>query len=232
MLRRSQNCRTFAMPSPVIIETAPNPDAAVILFHGLGADGHDFEPIVAEMNLPDSAAIRFIFPHAEARPVTINGGMAMPAWFDILGLDRTATQDEEGIRASSTLMLSLAQEQIDQGIAAERIVLSGFSQGGAIALFTGLTTPLPIAGIMALSTYLPLQDTIAAEHAGRHDLPIIMAHGEQDPVLPLSLADDSRRFIETLGYQVQWQTYPMPHSVCMQEIIALRAWLISRLALS
>ncbi|MFK8052878.1 MAG: alpha/beta hydrolase [Woeseiaceae bacterium] len=217
------------MSNPVIIETAPNPDAAVILFHGLGADGHDFEPIVAEMNLPEHAAIRFIFPHAPTRPVTLNGGMAMPAWYDILGIDRSATQDEAGIRQSSDAMLALAQGQVDAGIAPERVVLAGFSQGGAVALFSALRTKMPIAGVLALSTYLPLHDVVADEHNNTSDLPIFMAHGEQDPVLPIALATDSKVFMESLGYQVQWLTYPMPHSVCLEEINAMRAWLLSRL---
>ncbi|MEN7342460.1 MAG: carboxylesterase [Pseudomonadota bacterium] len=220
------------MRDPVIIETGPNPDAAVILFHGLGADGHDFEPIVSELNLPASAAIRFIFPHAAPRPVTINGGMSMPAWFDILGLDRTAAADEAGIRESAALMQRYVDEQISAGIAPERIVIAGFSQGGAIALFTGLTTSTPIAGVLALSTYLPLLDQTTAEHQGRSDLPILMVHGTQDPVLPVSLGEQSRDFINNLGYQIQWQTYPMPHSVCYEEIVAIRAWLMSKLSLS
>lgn len=218
------------MRDPVIIETAPNPDAAVILFHGLGADGHDFEPIVAEMNLPPSAAIRFIFPNAANRPVTINGGMPMPAWYDILSMDRNAEQDEVGIRDSSELMHELASSQIAAGIAPERIVLAGFSQGGAIALFTALRSQLPLAGVLALSTYLPLHDVVQLEHQSL-SLPILMAHGEQDPVLSLALAEDSRRFMASLGYKVQWQTYPMAHSVCLEEIRAIRAWLISKLAI-
>lgn len=221
------------MREPVIIETAANPDAAVILLHGLGADGHDFEPIVSEMRLPSTAAIRFVFPHAPARPVTINGGMMMPAWYDILGFDRQAQQDEAGIRASVAFLEQALKSQIDAGIAAERIVLAGFSQGGAVALYTGLTTAQPIAGILALSTYLPLQPAIRDEHRGRGaSLPILMVHGEQDPVLALSLAEQSCEFIRSLGYALQWQTYPMPHSVCLEEIRLIRDWLLQRFAIS
>ncbi|MEL6868906.1 MAG: carboxylesterase [Pseudomonadota bacterium] len=217
------------MSSPVIIETAPNPDAAVILLHGLGADGHDFVPIVQQMQLPSTSAIRFVFPHAPQRPVTINGGMSMPAWFDILGLDRTAAADEAGIRESSALLSRLVDEQIEAGIPPQRIVVAGFSQGGAIALFTGLTRTQPLAGVLALSTYLPLQQVVVNEHAGRQSaLPILMVHGTDDPVLPMALAQDARDFIQALGYDVRWQTYPMPHSVCMEEIDLIREWLLAR----
>lgn len=218
------------MSTPVIIETAPNPDAAVILLHGLGADGNDFVPIVQEMGLPQSVAVRFVFPHAPHRPVTINGGMAMPAWFDILGLDRTAAADEAGIRESSALLDSLIDAQIAAGIAPERIVIAGFSQGGAIALFTGLRRRGPLAGVLALSTYLPLQQVVTQEHAGQQAvLPILMVHGTQDPVLPIALAEDARDFMQALQYDIQWQTYPMPHSVCMEEIQLMREWLLARL---
>ncbi|MEO0574936.1 MAG: alpha/beta fold hydrolase [Pseudomonadota bacterium] len=218
------------MSTPVIIETAPNPDAAVILMHGLGADGHDFVPIVKEMSLPDTLAVRFVFPHAPHRPVTINGGMAMPAWFDILGLDRTTAADEAGIRESSALLSGLIDEQIAAGIAPERIVIAGFSQGGAIALFTGLTRKAPLAGVLALSTYLPLQQVVAEEHAARQSaLPILMVHGTDDPVLPIALAEEARDFMQALNYEIQWQTYPMPHSVCMEEIVLMREWLLAQL---
>ncbi len=219
------------MSDRVQIETHAVPDAAIILLHGLGADGHDFEPIVREMNLPESAAFRFVFPHAPSRPVTLNGGMSMPAWFDILGLDRSARADEAGIRQSVAYLQSLVEEQVSAGIERERIVLAGFSQGGAIALFAGLTSPLPLAGIMALSTYLPLQDEVAREHGGRVSaLPILMVHGTQDPVLPLALGKDSSEFITGLGYDVQWHEYPMAHSVCIEEIVLMRDWLLARLA--
>ncbi|MEM7611010.1 MAG: carboxylesterase [Pseudomonadota bacterium] len=219
------------MTDRVVIETNASPDAAVILLHGLGADGHDFEPIVREMNLPADAAIRFVFPHAPSRPVTINGGMSMPAWFDILGLDRQAQADERGIRESAAYLMTLVQDQRDAGIAASRIFLAGFSQGGAIALFAGLRHAGPLGGIIALSTYLPMTDTVAREHASRQaSLPILMVHGTQDPVLPIDLGRDSCQFMQALGYQVSWHEYPMPHSVCMEEIVLLRDWLMSRLS--
>lgn len=218
------------MTERVIIETGASPDAAIILLHGLGADGHDFEPIVAELKLPETARWRFVFPHAPSRPVTINGGMSMPAWFDILGLDRTSQVDEAGIRESVAFLRGLIEEQEAAGIARERIVVAGFSQGGAIALFSSLTAPEPVAGVLALSTYLPLHEAVSREHAGHGErLPILMVHGEYDPVLPMAMAVDSRRFMASLGYAVQWQQYPMPHSVCLEEIALMREWLLERL---
>ncbi len=185
------------------------------------------------MNLPDSAAVRFVFPHAPSRPVTINGGMSMPAWFDILALDRQAKADEAGIRSSAAFLMDLVQQQIALGIEPQRIFLAGFSQGGAIALFAGLRHDGPLGGIIALSTYLPMTETVALEHASRQSsLPILMVHGSQDPVLPMQLGRSSCEFMQALGYQVQWQEYPMPHSVCMEEIVLMRDWLLARLGSS
>ncbi len=204
--------------------TGEAPSLAVIWLHGLGADGHDFEPIVPELNLRFAA--RFVFPHAPVRPVTINGGMPMRAWYDILGFDRSAREDAAGIRASAAAVTELVDREIARGIPAERIVLAGFSQGGAIALHTALREPRALAGVLALSTYLPLAATLASErHLANAGLPIFMAHGTQDPVLPLKLGEFSRRALESLGYSVEWHTYPMPHSVCMEEIRAIAAWL-------
>ena len=218
------------MSEPVVIETGASPDAAIILLHGLGADGHDFEPIVAEFRLPGDAQWRFVFPHAPSRPVTINGGMSMPAWFDILGLDRGSQVDEAGIRESVAFLRGLIAEQEAAGIARERIVVAGFSQGGAIALFSSLTDQTPVAGVLALSTYLPLTDDAIREHVPHGDaLPILMVHGEHDPVLPIGMAVASRDAIQQLGYPVQWQQYPMPHSVCLEEIALMRDWLLARL---
>ena len=218
------------MREPVVLESAPNPDAAVILFHGLGADGNDFVPIVKELALPETTRVRFVFPHAPVRPVTINGGMPMPAWFDILGLDRTAAQDEDGIRASAALMEEHVAAQVASGIAPERIFMAGFSQGGAIALFAALRRTEPLAGVIGLSTYLPLLDVIRDEHAGQQgQLPIMMVHGTHDDVLPVQLAEGSRDFIQALGYIVQWQTYPMAHNVCLEEIQLLREFLVREL---
>ena len=213
----------------VELETAPNPDAAVIWLHGLGADGHDFEPIVREMALPSSVAIRFIFPHAPVRPVTINNGMQMRAWYDILSFDRNATPDEAGIRASVAIAQTLIDEQKALGIAPSRIVLAGFSQGGAIAQFGGLTTPDQLAGVLALSTYLPMPKHLAQELVeGSMERNILMVHGEQDPVLPMILAEESRDYLRTLGFTVDWHQYPMAHSVCLEEVGLIRQWLLER----
>jgi phospholipase/carboxylesterase len=196
----------------------------VIWLHGLGADGHDFEPIVPELGL--ELPVRFVFPHAPVRPVTINGGMAMRAWYDIMGFDRNAKEDAAGIRASAAAVTELIDHEIGRGIPAERIALAGFSQGGAIALHTALREPRALAGVLALSTYLPLANTLASERsAANAEIPIFMAHGTQDSVLPLALGESSRRALETLGYAVDWHAYPMPHSVCLEEIGAIGAWL-------
>jgi phospholipase/carboxylesterase len=169
-----------------------------------------------------------LFPHAPVRSVTINGGMAMRAWYDILGFDRHAREDAAGIRASAAAVTELVDREVARGIASDRIVLAGFSQGGAIALHTALREPRPLAGILALSTYLPLTATLAAERsAANSGVPIFMAHGTADAVLPLSLGETSRRALEALGYEVDWHTYPMAHSVCMEEIGAIAAWLAS-----
>jgi phospholipase/carboxylesterase len=206
------------------ITTSEPPGLTVIWLHGLGADGHDFEPIVPELGL--RIPVRFVFPHAPVRPVTINGGMAMRAWYDILGFDRQAAEDAEGIRTSAAAVTKLIDRELARGMASDRIVLAGFSQGGAIALQTALREPRPLAGVLALSTYLPLRATLAAERsAANSGLPIFMAHGTADPVLPLTLAESSRRTLEALGYEVEWHAYPMPHSVCVEEISAIGAWL-------
>jgi phospholipase/carboxylesterase len=208
----------------VEIATGPVPELAVIWLHGLGADGHDFEPLVPELRL--SFAARFVFPHAPVRPVTINGGMAMRAWYDILGFDRRAREDEAGIRASAAAVTELIDREVDRGIPAQRIVLAGFSQGGAIALHTALREPRALGGLMALSTYLPLPGTLAAERsAANARLPIFLAHGTSDSVLPHSLGETSRRTLEAQGYAVDWHSYAMAHSVCVEEIGAISAWL-------
>jgi phospholipase/carboxylesterase len=212
------------MLDAIEITTGNAPTLAVLWLHGLGADGRDFEPIVPELRLRFPA--RFVFPHAPVRPVTINGGMAMRAWYDIFGFDRGAQEDAAGIRASAAAVTALIDREIERGMPAERIVLAGFSQGGAIALHTALREPRPLAGVMALSTYLPLVATLAAERsAANTGLPIFMAHGTSDPVLPLSLAESSRRALEALRYSIEWHSYPMQHSVCSEEIGAIAAWL-------
>lgn len=211
----------------VEIETGTGaPEGSVIWLHGLGADGHDFEPIVPELRLPPDMPLRFVFPHAPVRPVTLNGGMAMRAWYDILTLDRNGLQDEAGIRDSAALLEQWIAREQERGIAANRIVVAGFSQGGAIALHAGLRATRTLAGIMALSTYLPLQD-VFAEEVAPSDVPIFMAHGALDPVLPMALGRESADLLIASGYNVEWHDYPMAHSVCLEEINAIRGWLLS-----
>ena len=212
------------MLDAIEITTGPEPRLAVLWLHGLGADGHDFEPIVPELGL--DVPVRFVFPHAPVRPVTINGGMAMRAWYDILGFDRRAKEDAAGIRASAAAVTELVDREIERGMTSDRIVLAGFSQGGAVALHTALREPRPLAGVLALSTYLPLAATLASERsAANARLRIFMAHGTDDGVLPLQLAETSRGALEALGYAVAWHAYPMAHSVCLEEIGAIGAWL-------
>ena len=211
----------------VEIATGSQPQLAVIWLHGLGADGHDFEPIVPELPLP--FAVRYVFPHAPVRPVTVNGGVAMRAWYDILGWGPNVRQDSAGVRASAAAVTRLIDREIVRGVPAERIVLAGFSQGGAIALHTALREPRRLAGVLALSTYLPLADTLAAERSSvSTGLPIFMAHGTEDSILPLAMAESSRRELEAAGYAVEWRVYPMAHSVCGPEIAAIGAWLTTR----
>ena len=208
------------------IETAAAPGAAVIWMHGLGADGHDFQPIVPELELPAALSVRFIFPHAPVRPVTLNNGMAMRAWYDILELGG-GREDGEGLRASQAAVEALIAREEARGILAGRIVLAGFSQGGAIAFQAGLRHPQRLAGIMALSTYLPLAGTVEADrHVANRGLPVFMAHGSADPMISIGRAQESRKMLEALGYPVEWHEYPMPHSVCPQEITDISAWLV------
>jgi phospholipase/carboxylesterase len=205
------------------IETGPSPKAAIIWMHGLGADGHDFEPIVPELGMPSAPAARFVFPHAPVQAVTINGGARMRAWYDVTGDGR---QDAAGIRASQARVEALIARERSRGIAPGAIVLAGFSQGGAIALHTGLRHTERLGGILALSTYLPLPDTVEKEASqANRDLPIFMAHGTEDPVIPLSWAGRSRDHLASLGYAVEWHEYPMPHSVCAEEIAGVGGWL-------
>jgi len=210
------------------METGRNPTASVIWLHGLGADGNDFAPIVPALQLPKTA-IRFVFPHAPVQPVTINGGMRMRAWYDISD-GAIRREDEGGVRASQKLIEALIARESERGTSAERLVLAGFSQGGAIALQTGLRHRQRIAGVMALSTYLPIADKFADEASGEnHDAPIFMAHGSYDPVIPLERAERSRDILQSLGYKIEWREYPMPHSVCPEEVADIGAWLSARL---
>ena len=210
----------------VEVETGRNPDAAVIWLHGLGANGHDFEPIVPQLALPQERALRFVFPHAPMRPVTLNNGYAMRAWYDIAALNRAAAEDERGIRASQVAIEALIRREIARGIASERIVLAGFSQGGAMALFAGIRHEQRLAGIMGLSCYLVLSARLLAERNPANEAtPIFLAHGSQDPVVAPDLGAEARRQLEAAGYAVEWHAYSMPHAVCPQEVVDIAAWL-------
>jgi phospholipase/carboxylesterase len=206
------------------IETGANPATSIIWLHGLGADGNDFAPIVPELDLPKTA-IRFVFPHAPVQSVTLNAGMRMRAWYDIAD-GAIRREDERGVRASQALIETLIGREKERGTKAERLVLAGFSQGGAIALQTGLRHPERIAGIMALSTYVPIAEHLPAEAAAANrDTPIFMAHGGFDPVIPLVRAEESRKLLQSLGYALEWREYSMPHSVCPEELADIGAWL-------
>jgi len=214
--------------APIIIETGVHaPDASVIWLHGLGADGHDFEPIVPELRLDPGISIRFVFPHAPLKPVTINQGFVMRAWYDIRSPDIAAQPDETGIRESAAALTAMVAAEIERGVAAERIVVAGFSQGGVIALQAGLRYPEKLAGILALSTYLALPSRLAGERSEANaKIPIFLAHGSDDPVIPVDLAYRSRGQLEQAGYDVEWHEYRgMPHSVSEQEIYHVAEWL-------
>jgi phospholipase/carboxylesterase len=219
---------TKVLPA-VEVSTAATPDAAVIWLHGLGANGHDFEPIVPELRL-GSRAIRFVFPHAPRQPVSVNGGMVMPSWYDIYNLGSTAREDAQGIARMTPRIEHLIAREHERGIPFERIVLAGFSQGGALALHVGLRYPQPLAGIMGLSTYLPLRAQLAAQRSSANAAtPIFLAHGRHDTVLDFVFGTASRDLLRNLGYRVEWHEYPMPHAVCPQEIDDIRTWLLDRL---
>ena len=211
------------------IETAPNPTATVIWMHGLGADGNDFAPMVPELRLGSAPAIRFVFPHAPMIPVTINNGYVMRAWYDVSYGDlegKSRQADEKGVRASQAEIEKLIAREVARGIRANKIVIAGFSQGGAIALHTGLRHAAPLAGIMALSTYLPAPHTLPAEAAAANrDIALLYAHGSDDQVIPIAMAETSRQTLNAAGYRVDWHEYPMQHSVCLEEIRDISAWL-------
>ncbi|HXF78795.1 MAG TPA: alpha/beta fold hydrolase [Usitatibacter sp.] len=211
----------------VEVATGAKPVGTVIWLHGLGADGWDFVPIVRELSLPAELPLRFVFPHAPERPVTINNGHVMRAWYDISQQDLARVPDERGIRDSQREVEALIAGEKERGIGASRIVLAGFSQGGAIALQAGLRHGERLAGIMALSTYLPLEASLEAEHSpANRRLPILMVHGTQDPVIPLSLAEASQRTLAHRGYDVRWKAYPMPHSLCAEEVTDIAEFLV------
>lgn len=215
-------------PAPIVLESGKHPQHSVIWLHGLGADGQDFVPIADELDLP--VAVRYIFPHAPMRPVTINGGYVMRAWYDIAHPSIDAQQDEAGIRASQHAIEALIAQEVARGIAPDHIFLAGFSQGGAIALHTALRQSVPLAGVLALSCYLPLADIAGNEVLpGTRKSPIFMAHGRNDTVVPYGLGAASRDALVKLGYAVEWHEYPMQHSVCEQELRDIGIWLAGQL---
>jgi phospholipase/carboxylesterase len=207
------------------VDTGPNPTASVIWLHGLGASGDDFVPIVRELDLTGLPAIRFIFPHAPTMPVTVNNGYVMRAWYDIIGADLTRREDEKGLRASQAMVEALIAQEKARGVPAARIVLAGFSQGCAMTLQTGLRHPEKLAGLLCLSGYVPLHTTIAAERvAANQQTPVFLAHGRGDQVIPIIRAEQSRDLLKSLGYDVEWREYQMPHSVCQEEVEDIGAW--------
>lgn len=210
----------------VEIETNPKPIYAIIWLHGLGADGNDFVPIVNELGLLAEKPIRFVFPHAPERPVSINGGYIMRAWYDIFSSDFGCHQDEQGIRGSQVAITALIEREMQRGILAKNIFLAGFSQGGALALHVGLRHPLPLGGVVALSCYLPLAETFATEASVINAaIPIFMAHGSSDRVIPIAHAIASKEKLRTANYRIEWHEYPMAHSVCGEEIVDISNWL-------
>ena len=212
----------------VEITTGEPPVASVIWLHGLGADGHDFAPIVPQLDLP--VPTRFVFPHAPVRSVTINMGARMRAWYDILSMERTDLEDEAGIYASAAAITALIDAEIARGVSSEKIVLAGFSQGGAIALHVALRYPRHLAGVLALSTYLPLAWTFDAEkNAANASMPLFIAHGTHDAVLPQALGIAAKKLLQQHGYDVEWRSYPMEHSVCAEEIADINRWLTKQL---
>ena len=215
----------MALPDCVEVVSGENPVGSVVWLHGLGADGHDFEPIVPELHLPADLPLRFVFPHAPMRPVTINGGMVMRAWYDIVTLDAEGRADADGVRESTAILEGLIAREIERGIPADKIVVAGFSMGGAIAINTALNTAHALAGLMALSTYLPLPSEVEGS-GGSRDLPVFMAHGSFDLMLPMQWGQMSARKLEETGFSVEWHEYPMAHAVCPQEIADIREWLL------
>ena len=219
------------MLETIEFETAPQANASVIILHGLGADANDFVPVAQEWDLRAFGAVRFVFPNAPVMPVTINGGYRMRAWYDILGADLGQRQDEKGLRASLALVEELIGREKERGVAANRIVLGGFSQGCAVSLLTGLRHKERLGGIIGMSGYLPLAEATEKERSDANRLtPIFLAHGSMDPVVPIAAAHASRDALRAMGYDVEWHEYPMPHSVCIEEIRDMNAWLLKALA--
>jgi phospholipase/carboxylesterase len=214
----------------VEVLTGPNPTAAVIWLHGLGADGHDFEPLVPQLTWEDAPDIRYVFPHAPTRPVTINGGMQMRAWYDIVSLTSGRDQDQQGIAVSVNQAAGLISHERQRGIAADRIIVAGFSQGGAIALQLALRYPEKLAGLIALSTYLLLEHRLESDaNQANSKLPVFVGHGKADPMVPCQMGEAVARRLEQMGHPVEWHSYPMPHAVCPEEVDHLAIWLRDRL---
>ncbi|PCI20039.1 MAG: carboxylesterase [Piscirickettsiaceae bacterium] len=223
------------MQTPRLPSIISNPNTpvrcSVIWLHGLGASNNDFAPLVPELGIQDELGIRFIFPQAPNMPVTINGGAVMPAWYDITEMDLMKRADNSGIVASSKTITDMINDEIATGIDPSKIVIAGFSQGGVIAIDAGIRFPKTLAGIMALSTYIPMRDTLPnAEQSGNGSIPIFYGHGDFDPVIPIEQAESSRRFLEESGYSVEWRCYPMEHSVCPKEIQDIKNWLTAILS--
>jgi phospholipase/carboxylesterase len=211
--------------------TGPNPSASIIWLHGLGADGHDFEALVPHLAWPEAPDIRFIFPHAPVRPVTLNGGMPMRAWYDILSIDSGRGHDQRGIMESISQITALLEHEQERGIASERIVLAGFSQGGAIAMQLALRHPHKLAGLITLSTYLLFADQLESNlDPANRNMPVFAGHGNQDPVVPFSMGELMVQRLQTMGYPVEWHNYPMQHSVCAEEVEDIVVWLADRFA--
>jgi phospholipase/carboxylesterase len=204
--------------------------ASVVLLHGLGADGWDFVPIVNELGLPDSVPVRFVFPHAPVRPVTVNGGLEMRAWYDIRAFTPEGRADAAGLAEASSRVAGYLRREAGSGMTASRVVLAGFSQGGAVALSAGLRYPERLAGLLAMSAYLPFPETLPGEESvANADVPILMCHGTEDPVVPLAMGQEARDVLESLGYGVEWREYPMQHQVCLEELADVARWLAARL---
>src|SRR5215472_16893999 len=226
MSRAEHSAMTDDVLPSIEIESAPASDASVIWLHGLGADGNDFVPVVPELRLPPSLAVRFVFPHAPVRAVTINNGMRMRAWYDIAAADLTNRADLAGVRQSARAIEALIERERGRGIASERVVLAGFSQGGAIALYAGVRHAHRLAGVVALSTYLIGAEALAADASvANRGLPMFMGHGTADPVVQFAWGEASKRVLEAQGYTVEWHSYRMEHSVCLEEVRAIGAWI-------
>ena len=212
------------------VETSPNPNASVIWLHGLGADGNDFRPIIGELGLPETAAVRFIFPHSPSIPVTINGGMVMPAWYDILEMSIEREVDELQLRQSAQAICNFIENEISRGISSDRIIIAGFSQGGAVAIETVLTYPTKLAGLLLMSTYFATKDSIVFSDANKN-IPIEIQHGSIDPIVPVMLSEVSSKFLISNGFTVTTKNYQMEHSVCIEQIKDIGNWLSGCLSL-